>query len=66
MGPQFKATTTAGKTIAHDVDKYPYVVLNNNVRTHSQGSALDLAIFHVSLVAQSEFSIHSSLELVQG
>ena len=53
-------TTTAGRNLATDIDKYPYIIFNDKVRTHSGGSALDLAVFHVSLAPQAHFSIHNS------
>ena len=59
-GPSYKSTTKAGRDLSDEIDKYSYIVLNNKVRTHSQGSALDLAIFPTSLAAQSNFSIHNS------
>ena len=61
-GPDLKPSTSAGLNLATEIDKYPYLVLNDKVRTHNKGSALDLAIFHTSLAPQSHdhFSIHSS------
>ena len=44
-GPSYKATTKAGRDFSNEIDECSYIVLNNKVRTHSQGSALDLAIF---------------------
>ena len=59
-GPSYKPTTKAGRDLSNEIDDYPYIVLNNKVRTHNQGSALDLAIFPTSLAAQTNFSIHNS------
>ena len=59
-GPSYKATTKAGRDLSNEINEYSYIVLNNKVRTHSQGSALDLAIFPTSLAAQSNFFIHNS------
>ena len=59
-GPDLKPSTSAGLNLATEIDKYPYLVLNYKVRTHNKGSALDLAIFRISLAPHSNFSIHSS------
>ena len=59
-GPDMKPSTSAGLNLRTEIDKYPYIVLNDKVHTHDKGSALDLAIFHTSLAPQSHFSIHCS------
>ena len=59
-GSDMKPSTSAGLNLATEIDKYPCIVLNDKVRTHNKGSALDLAIFHTSLAPQSHLSRHCS------